>query len=1557
MKYRKKLGKHVRAATAVLAVASLLAVAVPAGAFADPIIPSISGTVILDTNANGVVDSATAAGFAEAGMAGVQIDVICVASGDSILTTTSNNAGSWSFQNFDLAADHLNCPDGIVYVRATVADDRYSISNVVGVNQTPRTRDVQVGESAQITLTDASAEVVNTLTRPDWYLDLTIPIDAGTAGPAVFTGSDPFDIGCPQAGKDCSANDLTVRSADTVTFTWAVTGSSLDDLSPTLDAVILEQTLNLTDGAIANFPRIPARCKPSGGGGATPASVIVDQAGTVIPEGAMPPAGTSSVTLKCNLGTWSQTGDAVTLQPVVKISATSPNTSSFTTTARAYAIDAGSVPTAVPTTAQNFGPVAITAAPAYELEKKGFFNQDATYQDIGRGLEPGWVTYAVIQMKTNREVGVEALAQPITVTEDIFGFKADGTTPNPGMKFAILQCMPNPSGWGGTVGGKAGPYGDFSALDMTVQDSGTCTATRNTPTDLTSDYTLRFDGIDMSGSRYPTREPSGADLSAGPFYVASYRVMVFLPYKTLDETNGVLGDSTGGLTLYNRVGDFDPDGISGASNFGTGREPGYCEPTSVDGLALSDPAMPSCDASSTNTATPTKSDNLIGPTSMVMSPGNFAKYLLDQSTLYNGAWSPLPNMTTPHDGQGVLQPSQVADTHMNWINSGQLEWHNSEMCDVFDSTIGKLVPSSSTVIGGTDSLYAWLSSTGPGTGDYNPTQAAAYNAKWIFEYAHVDIVSGDDPLSGGLSATSGRYEGSWANQAAVRCDNSAASDRWHTDPNSVTGGINQVNAVRVRPGIDLDTGQKTIQKFSVNNRLNFGMAMRDTFNGGPHAGESIPAGTVFANFGSARSDEGSGGAWLGRGYLPSPENTGTDGDRVTISRATLALQKRTIVVDGVGDGAAAFGNTGAAVAGNPIIWEVIASVQATSAQPAPVQNLVITDVLPEYADYDPDCTASITGGTPADIVQYNTPTTGKTTLTWNLGAWTPNTPVPSRRICTNSDPLAPNGTSLVNYANISYTGSPVKPSDTHTVILEQTGEIKLRKSVDAPLDVLNDDQKYSLSLQNFSETLTVGAPTIIEVFPYNGDATPPGGINRTPASSFTGALTLTGPATVTNVSGASYSGTFFYTKNAPSTVNQDLNENTSTWVTGASLNGDFSQVTAIKFVGNSNLTPFTTEATSGLKIVFTLQAGDTVDPFSDQANAAGESYSDRFTAFSSTFTGANGFQVLASNRTTVRTVSHSSGDLIFEDLDGDGRYAAGRDVLVPDGVTVNLYYEGTGGAVLVHSTTTAAGLYLFTKLPAGTYHIAIPASEFASGGLLAGYHVTVAPAAGAGEANVNQNDDVSHDAIGGPGGSIISNSFTLSATVDPITKAVSGDEPTGDNIHGITDTTTTDPFSNLAIDLAVQRDPGIDIAQIIVKKVVVGSGAAGPYTFRLACVTSNGDPFPLNAGDAQFELSHNETRTITVLIGVKCTVTETNSRGATVSIVDTDAGSSGGSHDGVVVATADGQTITVTNTYPGPHLAYTGSNPQNLLTLGGGVLIVGAVLLLLARRRKRTQQH
>ncbi|HAP75766.1 MAG TPA: hypothetical protein DCR14_06750 [Acidimicrobiaceae bacterium] len=899
----------------------------------------------MDTNADGAIGTGTNTGSTEAGFSAVNLTVVCTDNTVIGGPVTPATNGTWAIENL------TTCATGQAFVRATITDNRYTITNAASsVNDTPRTTNPSIGESAPFAVDPATDITVDTLVRPDWYLDLTIPNDGASGLPAVYDGTAPFDATCPQAGNDCAAQDLTVRTQDTVTFTWSVTGSSLDDNAGSIGDVVLEQTLNLDpDGpggnppSVATFDRVPTRCTTAGGGGTPPPTsrFVALPSNTTLSTDQTPPAGTTHVVLTCNLGVWAQTGDAVLVQPVVKVSGQSPNGSTFATTARVYAVNDSNQPTAVPTANYQFGPIDITAAPRYDLEKRGWFYADYTYGDVGTGLgsEPGYKALAVIQISTDRRVGVEALQQPIQITEDVFATLSNGATGFGGLEYVIRSCAPNANPFPGVVVANLPTYPNSN-----VANTGTCSFTRNTAGDATSDYTLTFDGIDMSGLRYPTQNISGGSLAAGPYYVASFAVEVFVPLRSVDIADGT-ADSTGSIQLYNRVGGFDPNGVSGpTNNYGTGVEPGYCQPTSVDGSNLNTPGFPQCDLMTGGT----KSNNLIGPATINVGGGRgFNKTILNYSRFDLGNYGWPDQATSNHGGDGVAQPGQVYESQVSSYNISPLAWTNSQTCDVFDNTMAVLAESTSAVPDGVPGVYAWVARSAPGV--------------WIVEYAHIAIDydtdgtgpdTGDDPLGAGtINPVTGRYHGTWSSQASVRCNDDTPAAGWFTDPNLVPGGIDAVNAVRVRPGVDPSTGQLTTQPFITYLNAVVPTRLRDTFHGGPHDGEVIPAGAVFANYGAVRSDQINGGAWSPRNYVPAPETSNFyDGDRVTITRAIPAIQKRTITVDGIGDGAAPVGTTGSAIAGNPIVWEVLPTLTAVSDTPAPVENLVVRDLDAEHPD-------------------------------------------------------------------------------------------------------------------------------------------------------------------------------------------------------------------------------------------------------------------------------------------------------------------------------------------------------------------------------------------------------------------------------------------------------------------------------------------------------------------------------------------------------------------------------------------------------------------------------
>ncbi|MFM2076388.1 MAG: hypothetical protein RJA49_278, partial [Actinomycetota bacterium] len=151
------------------------------------------------------------------------------------------------------------------------------------------------------------------------------------------------------------------------------------------------------------------------------------------------------------------------------------------------------------------------------------------------------------------------------------------------------------------------------------------------------------------------------------------------------------------------------------------------------------------------------------------------------------------------------------------------------------------------------------------------------------------------------------------------------------------------------------------------------------------------------------------------------------------------------------------------------------------------------------------------------------------------------------------------------------------------------------------------------------------------------------------------------------------------------------------------------------------------------------------------------------------------------------------GDLVFGDVDGDGRYTAGRDTTVV-GVTVQL--TDTAGVVLATTTTDGAGRYRFTGLLPGDYRVAIPSTELGTGGTIAGWAVGLLPVA---NPNNNVDEGADHNGLAFSGG-VRSGVVTLSATLAP-SGAFSGDEPAG--------------MTNSTLDLAVRGPAAIAITKTV----------------------------------------------------------------------------------------------------------------------------------------------
>lgn len=1203
-------------------------------------------------------------------------------------------------------------------------------------------------------------------------------LNLGLFGPGIQDGTEPFnnDGNCSSAtvkaaaGDDCGEANNQVRTQDSVIFNWSITASNYTPGQTPPKNVVLEQILHPGLNAKVFFQRVPARCLPAGGGGTNPASAITTETN-------------GDIKLTCNLGELTD-GGQISFSTFAKVSGQSWNGSTFTSSQRLYSNDDTGTPNANTDTLPTVGPFEISARPMMDLSSSSFRGYYLYGdRDVGQGLEPGYYTWVNMRLASSQKSGSEAIKQPFTYNFDLSATKnavngVDYT--NSGFEYHMVDCYYNTIGWGDNLWGReAYRASDLTSypLEKKVVESGTCSFNRANPTNISSPYTMSISGTDLSGSRYPTKTIGGTSLAAGPYYYMDMLARFFIPMRVIDNADGVM-DGTGSIYIKNILANFSPEGVSGTRNYNGLEEPGF------NGNPMPDTTI---------------SNNIAQPYNYYLTTrGSWAHYAFPQDNDAGTGYSYFA-ANDSHSGQGLLPPGKAFASVLHFGNNGSNNLSHPQACNVFDNSTLKLVDRSS--FGATAGTYAYV-------GTYN---ASGFNANnYVVEYGHIDL-TGDDPLDKNGDNTpdynnqTGRYEGKWTAQGLARCDNNATT--WQTDPTQVGSGIDDVNIVRVRLK---DSVQDSVKLTSAQYiRFITPLAARNNFYQGPHNGELIPMGTVMATFGSVRTDEFWSGVWTpdnSRPYQPSPESGNYDGDRVTLARTTTRLDSETLTP------LAPPGNTASTLAGNQVVWKVNTAIQSLLSTPPQETGVKIIAELPPEVSYNQSCTASYTNssgtviGTPADLVEFNTDRNGLakpgyTRLIWNLGTVTADTPIPSRIICTDSDPLAKNNTSVISYFEISGDTliSPlIQRSDTHTITLEQIGSIQLSKKADTTLDNQNDNQTYTISWANFAASFSIAAPTVIDVLPYNGDATATNS-ERSPSSNFVGTLTLQQAPSTTWVDGSvpggaeASMGTWYYTNDPPSSINSNPDQNTSNWClesnfATAGCPTGFANVTAIKFVSNYALEK-DGHPRQGMKATITLQASN---------NNPGNRYTNRFAFDTPSLPAA---QFLRSNNEPVYIASYSLGDFLFSDNNHNQKFDAGIDKPVPNGVTVNLYKaDGT----LVSTTTTGLqkpGRYLFNLLGAADYYIEIPASEFQTGGKLADWDIDLNSAPAANDTNELNNQDGYKTNTPSTVG-IRSNILTLSATPPLPGQVPKGDEPIGDNIASLTDS-TGDDFSNYTLDLGL----------------------------------------------------------------------------------------------------------------------------------------------------------
>ncbi len=842
------------------------------------------------------------------------------------------------------------------------------------------------------------------------------------------------------------------------------------------------------------------------------------------------------------------------------------------------------------------------------------------------------------------------------------------------------------------------PYPAFNATnpDRSIQVASgvmgvTCTQTG-------SSVAVTVTGVDTSLTKAPKRTRTGGLLPVNRNIAAIGVIRVFVPLSDVVNAGGT-------LATQNCVTGFDPNGISGGSNFG----------------ALTESSLDNCYSTTLNAVAGSWDKNYRKGWSD--RPAEIPKW-------GGGGWSlPPTDSAVVEGGDGTVTPGGVWGTYTVHSNTGGTPFTNVTLCDVIDTETYEM-----TIIDPTDAYGT------AGTGVFDQTINA------------VDLLYSSTENNAGLTieyATG--YVGSWPPDPTV-----APS----------TGPTDEVVDECSDPGItwypDVVTAETTdgapvskvrISVPSLNPGLIMAMRIKHTARANfLTSGLPIPNDTLLINHatytrdGLAGTVGGDGRNWRAGDYIAldatQPPPNGGGGDRIIMVRAKARILKA------MGPGAVSPGSE------TTVTLSPSFTTDGTNPETGTV---VIADLLPVGMDYKFGSTTGTygSGATPygeplvihpttdadcmmhvADIVNEGFPcgdtlnggATGTSILVWDLGTQT--TGLTMNDLIFNGIVAidAPAPATLQNYVQIS-SSADTSPSSQRVANANTSNTVPssllIVKSVLTPLHEINSTtaannwMDFQIGLRNGSSGITATNLDFIDILPFNGDGvmgsftfTPAPGTtvprNRVPASNFSGTLEFDSVSFDDN--GGTCDTTtleYWYTKNAgpldispKNTALNDTNTGTSNWCQGTAAGpggcdgGDGpitnADVTAFRVIGPD----FPPSATCFVNVTYAT-AG---------ANVDADIYSNTSGAEIQGVTNA-----VLSNTVSAVVFASSIGNTIWYDANNDGLFDAGEGL---GGITVTLTPPagvdlGNGPGAPITTVTAADGSYSFPNLPAGSYTVAV----------------------------------------------------------------------------------------------------------------------------------------------------------------------------------------------------------------------------------------------------------
>ncbi len=931
--------------------------------------------------------------------------------------------------------------------------------------------------------------------------------------------------------------------------------------------------------------------------------------------------------------------------------------------------------------------IKVTAAPRWNLQKYYYATYKGKQDDLGND---GWYLYYKYYIEVDEVSGeVDSFDQPYLGNEALAGgsdatvtFTDDLSQISPNTKLVtwepadIIFEANNACDMDSLSGGND-PY---PALDTTYPErsipvpAGTmavsCVQTGQS-------VAVTIDHIDGTLTHAPTQTGSGVALPVKKRIAAIGIMRVFVPYSDVFSQPGQE------LATHNSMSGFDPDSISGTSNFGPLTESEldnfYNLPLKAGGGAYSKEYRRGW------------SDQL------------------DQAAEWGGtAWyAPPTNASAVYSGDGGAGAGTMFGTYTIYINTGVVDQTNVELCDVIDIntfTMEKLRTTDDPATFLDDSKHAidiQYSNTYKLT-DLNVSYAIGYVGAWP-----------PNP-----------YE---APGAAVGNECNDSSVVWYPDYVSAKAAADAA-------GTDVSKVKLSVPLLASGETMN--MRIKHKARATHRDDSPMIPGELLVNYAAYKSPY-SNDVYSNSLYRPRDETqvpgSGAAGDRLIFGRAKARILKHMYPTGlGLGDESNVTLSPSFTFGGS----EAGLSVDGT---------LVIVDLLPEGLGYKAGSTVGNYGGTPygeplvipnptdADCNTYastllaqNAPCgtlnggTGKETLlVWDLGTVTTGTVMSDLNLTSYVKVDAPAGT-LKNYAQIESDmdkSNPLLRGANFNVTVSVPSALLIKKEVLTPLHEINSGgllnwMEFRVGARNGGGTNLIDLD-MIDMIPFNGDGvassisfTPLGGTTiqtqRTPATSYTGDFAFdsvtfddNGMCDATNVE-------FWFTKEPQASLDLGPNASTNTkadgtpesiWCQGTTAGPDAgcgftnAEVTAVR----SRKVAINSGSTCFLNVKFATNNNTDGDIYAN--SAAGNAKTTSGTLLDGVMT----------NVVTAQVYASSIGDFVWQDDNANG-IQDGAEAGV-DGITVKLY--DAANQLLGTTVTAGGGLYTFSNLTQGNYIVEI----------------------------------------------------------------------------------------------------------------------------------------------------------------------------------------------------------------------------------------------------------